>query len=311
MVALSIVGKELGPGPGSENQIGLRKYDGRSRSSSRLFHTIRTSVLHIEGEHFGAQAARHSHPRKRLNFGFEIGCIGCLQDVAVCRGAEWVACHLRHHACVDIIHPCLKAHGTNGRHPNYLCPLPISDISSKYGSGIGLLDAGAVYRVILKICKIGVQVELVILRVCVGEKLTTRERIVVVVQFAGGSERLSAFGRIDGAKTIQAAVVQCPERDFTRCIPLRVVKRGGETEFVAAGKIRGHLPEQVRSKVSVVVEKWAVRVVSLTAEERADLVLWRREHENISLRIELSSSCLNDSLLDDLAGPKIHRAGRI
>ena len=92
---------------------------------------------------------------------------------------------------------------------------------------------------------------------------------------------------------------------------MRLVKRRRETQFITAGQIRRDLSKQIRTEVSVVVQEWAVRIIPFTGEERTDLVLGGREHENISLGIELSSCRLRHPLFHNVPGPKIHRPGRI
>ena len=115
----------------------------------------------------------------------------------------------------------------------------------------------------------------------------------MIIQPGSSAECLAAFRGIDGAEAVESAVRDRSQRNFSRCVPLSVLKRGRQAQLITAGKIRGHLTEEIRTKISVVVQKRAVRVVALSGEQGADLVLGGRKHENIALRVKLPSCCLD------------------
>lgn len=56
--------------------------------------------------------------------------------------------------------------------------------------------------------------------------------------------------------------------------------------------------------------KCAVRVIAFGGEQGTYPILRRREHEHIALRIELPYGRLNDSFLNHLSRPEVHRSCR-
>ena len=93
-------------------------------------------------------------------------------------------------------------------------------------------------------------------------------------------------------------------------IPLRLMKRAGQAQFVPASQIGRHFPQQVGPKVAIVILKRTVRVIALSGEQCTDLVLGRREHEQIPLSIELPAGRLDDPFLNHLSRLEIHRPCR-
>ncbi len=89
-----------------------------------------------------------------------------------------------------------------------------------------------------------------------------------------------------------------------------LVERGRKHELVAAQRIHRGLPQKVATKVSIVVQEWAVRVIAFPGEQCSNLVLRRRQHQQVALRVELSTGQLNDSFLDGLPRSEIDRSCR-
>src|SRR6476659_4065753 len=146
---------------------------------------------------------------------------------------------------------------------------------------------------------------------CIGKKLSPRWRIIMVVQADSAPERIPPFRGIDRSEAVESAVADRTQRDLSGCVPFRLLKGPCGAQFIAAGEVRCHLSQQIHAEIPIVVEKGTVRVVRLPSQQRTDLVLRRREHEQIALSIKLATGRLDQALVNNLTRSKVDCRSRV
>src|SRR6185295_13270139 len=208
-----------------------------------------------------------------------------LENIAVRRGGQRGPPYLGAQPGMNIIDTHLYARRTDGWDIEHLPGLAPADVASVDDSTVRLLNAVSVDRIVEEECEIRIQVELVILDIAVGKQLPAPRTIIVIVEPSGPPKRFSSFRRIDRPESIDRANGDGPQRDFSGRIPLRLVERPGQAHLRAARRIERGLGQGIEAKVAVRAVEGTIRIVSLCGDQASDLVLGRRQHEQVSLLI--------------------------
>lgn len=103
------------------------------------------------------------------------------------------------------------------------------------------------------------QIESVILAISIREKLPPGRRVVVIIELAGGSERITPFIRIDGAKPVQEPRAH-GTTESRRSRPSGLKKGTLQAEFIPPSQTGGGFTEQIRSVILIIVLVRTVRV---------------------------------------------------
>jgi len=88
------------------------------------------------------------------------------------------------------------------------------------------------------------------------------------------------------------------------------MKGTGHRQLRSGAWIHRRLPEQIATKVPVILLKRSVRVVPLGSNQRANTIRRRGDHQQVALRMELPAGRLHHALLHHLARPEIDRPRR-
>src|SRR5262245_30786715 len=217
-----------------------------------------------------------------MDLALQIGFIGRLEDITVRGGPRGIPRRLRPQPRMDIVHADLKTDGPDGGQPKQSRLLLVSKVTSIDAPAIRLLNSVSVDLIIQEKRKIREEVELIILPIGVGKELPSRWSIVMVVQAHGAPESVAALRWINGTETVERAIIHRSQRNLSGRVPLRLVKARRETELITAGEIRGHLAQEIRSEIAVVVQERPVRVVGLSSKQGPEPVLRRREHQDVA-----------------------------
>ena len=178
----------------------------------------------------------------------------------------------------------------------------VPDISAVHDPSIGLLNAIAIDRIIEEKCKIGEQVQSIILPVRIGKELAVGRRVVVIVHDAGRSERRSASRRGSIAPKRPSVPASTARSGISPdAFHLRLLEGSLEAEFISARETGGQFPQDIGAEVSIIVFERPVGIVAFRGEQGPNLVLRRREHQQIALRIKLTAGRLYNPFLHDLS----------